>query len=109
MRLLLNPIGLVNTNDPRNSITKETLDKINFDKAIGVGITDVFSVTGTAHTIHTSYDHGLNRVTGLSIVDGGAGYRSGTAGDIYDAKLISIGSSMCFDLELENPELLPLD
>ena len=89
-----NLIGLVNTNDPRNSITKETLDKINFDKAIGVGITDVFSVTGTAHTIHTSYDHGLNRVTGLSIVDGGAGYGSGTAGDIYDAKLISIGSSV---------------
>ena len=89
-----NLIGLVNTNDPRNSITKETLDKINSDKAIGVGITDVFSVTGTAHTIHTSYDHGLNRVTGLSIVDGGAGYGSGTAGDIYDAKLISIGSSV---------------
>ena len=87
-------IGLVDTNDPRNSITKETVDKINSDKAIGVGITDVFSVTGTAHTIHTSYDHGLNRVTGLSIVSGGAGYGSGTAGDIYDAKLISIGSSV---------------
>jgi len=89
-----NLIGLVNTNDPRNSITRETLDKINSDKAIGVGITDIFSATGTAHTIHTSYDHGLNRVTGLSIVDGGAGYGSGTAGDIYDAKLISIGSSV---------------
>jgi hypothetical protein len=89
-----NLIGLVNTNDPRNSITKETLDKINSDKAIGVGITDIFSATGTAHTIHTSYDHGLNRVTGLSIVSGGAGYGSGTAGDIYDAKLISIGSSV---------------
>jgi hypothetical protein len=87
-------IGLVDTNDPRNSITKETIDKVNSDKAIGVGITDVFSATGTAHTIHTSYDHGLNRVTGLSIVDGGTGYGSGTAGDIYDAKLISIGSSV---------------
>jgi hypothetical protein len=93
-----NLIGLVETNDPRNSITKETVDKFNSDKAIGVGITDVFSVTGTAHTIHTSYDHGLNRVTKLSIVSGeeGAGYGngSGVTENIYNAKLISIGSSV---------------
>ena len=88
-----NLIGLVETNDPRSSITRETLDKFNDDKAIGVGITDVFSVTGAAHTIHTEYDHGLNRVTQLSIVDGGAGYGSGTAGDVYNAQLVSIGSS----------------
>ena len=86
-------IGLVDVNDPKNSITKETVDKINDDKNIGVGITDIFSATGAAHTIHTEYDHGLNRVTQLSIVDGGAGYGSGTAGDIYNARLISIGSS----------------
>ena len=86
-------IGLVDVNDPKNSITKETVDKINDDKNIGVGITDIFSATGAAHTIHTEYDHGLNRITQLSIVDGGAGYGSGTAGDIYNARLISIGSS----------------
>jgi len=87
-------IGLVNVDDPKNSITRETLDKINNDKNIGVGITDIFSLTGVAHTIHTEHDHGLNRVTKLSIVDGGTGYGSGTAGDIYNAKLISIGSSI---------------
>ena len=86
-------IGIVDVNDPKNSITKETVDKINDDKNIGVGITDIFSATGAAHTIHTEHDHGLNRVTQLSIVDGGAGYGSGTAGDIYNARLISIGSS----------------
>ena len=86
-------IGLVDINDPRNSITKETVDKINEDKGIGIGITDIFSATGAAHTIHTGYDHGLNRITQLSIVDGGAGYGSGTAGDIYNARLVSIGSS----------------
>ena len=86
-------IGLVDVDDPKHSVTKETLNKINDDKNIGVGITDVFSATGAAHTIHTEYDHGLNRVTQLSIVDGGAGYGSGTAGDIYNARLISIGSS----------------
>ena len=88
-----NLIGLVDVDDPKHSITKETLNKINDDKNIGVGITDIFSATGAAHTIHTEYDHGLNRVTQLSIVDGGAGYGSGTAGDIYNARLISIGSS----------------
>ena len=88
-----NLIGLVETDDPKSSITRETLDMMNDDKNIGVGITDIFSVTGAAHTIHTEYDHGLNRITQLSIVDGGAGYGSGSAGDIYNAKLISIGSS----------------
>ena len=87
-------IGLVNVDDPKNSITRETLDKINNDKNIGVGITDIFSLTGVAHTIHTEYDHGLNRATKLSIVDGGTGYGSGTAGEIYNAQLISIGSSI---------------
>ena len=87
-------IGLVNVDDPKNSITRETIDKINNDKNIGVGITNIFSLTGVAHTVHTEYDHGLNRVTKLSIVSGGAGYGSGTAGDIYNAKLISIGSSI---------------
>ena len=91
-----NLIGLVDTNDPRSSITKETVNKLNDDKNIGVGITDIFSVTGAAHTIHTEYDHGLNRVTQLSIVSGeeGAGYGSGTAGDVYNAQLVSIGSSV---------------
>ena len=86
-------IGLVNVDDPKNSITRETLDKINNDKNIGIGITDIFSSTGIGHTIHTEYDHGLNRITQLSIADGGAGYGSGTAGDLYNAQLISIGSS----------------
>ncbi len=56
-------IGLVDVNDPRNSITKETVNKLVRDVNIGVGITDIASVTGTAHTIHTEIDHGLNRVT----------------------------------------------
>ena len=89
-----NLIGLVDTNDPRSSITRETLDKFNDDKNIGVGITDIFSVTGAAHTIHTEYDHGLNRITKIGISTGGAGYGSGTAGDVYNAQLVSIGSSV---------------
>ena len=88
-----NLIGEVVVDEPQHSITRETLDKNVDEIAVGVGLTDIFSVTGAAHTIHTSYDHGLNRVTKLSIVDGGAGYGSGTSGDVYNAQLISIGSS----------------
>ena len=91
-----NLIGDVVVNEPQFSITRETLDKKADETAIGVGLTDIFSSTGTAHTIHTSYDHGLNRVTQLSVVTGeeGAGYGSGTAGDVYNAQLVSIGSSV---------------
>ena len=88
-----NLIGEV-VDEPQHSITRETLDKNVDEIAVGVGLTDIFSVTGAAHTIHTSYDHGLNRVTKLSIVDGGAGYGSGTSGDVYNAQLVSIGSSI---------------
>ena len=84
-------IGRVDTNDTRKSITKEALNKYRDDYTVGIALTDIFSSTGAAHTLHTQYDHGLNRVTQLSIVDGGAGYGSGTAGDIYNARLISIG------------------
>ena len=87
-------IGFVNSNDTQKSISKETIQKFNNDNVIGVGITDIVSRTGSAHTIHTTIDHGLNRVTKLSIDNGGAGYGSGTAGNIYNARLISIGNSI---------------
>ena len=70
-------IGFVASNDPQKSISKETIVKFNKDNVIGVGITDIVSRTGSAHTIHTSIDHGLNRVTKLSITDGAGGYGLG--------------------------------
>ena len=87
-------IGEVAIDDVRNSLTKETLDKYNADVTIGVGITEIQSSTGTAHTITTLIPHGLNRATVLSIVSGGAGYGSGSAGDIYNARLVGIGTSV---------------
>ena len=84
-------IGRVDVNDSRNSITRETAEKINLDNGVGIAITDIFSSAGAAHTIHTSYDHGLNRITKVQINDVGAGYSNGT---YYNARLISIGSSV---------------
>jgi len=86
-------IGEVVVNDVRNSITRETIDKFVHDTDVGIGITDIQSVGLTTHTIHTSYDHGLNRITAVQINDGGSGYGSGTAGDVYNAQLVSIGAS----------------
>ena len=81
-------IGEVVVNDPKNSVTKETVNKFIRDGSIGFGITDVASVTGTSHTIYTDIDHGLNRITRLSIVNGGSGYGSGAPGNIYNARLV---------------------
>ena len=88
-------IGLVDINDPRKSITRETIDKFVRDADIGVGITDIQSFTGTAHTIHTNIDHGLNRILKLNINSGGTQYGTGGGSEetYYNANLVSIGAS----------------
>ena len=88
-------IGLVEINDPRNSVTRETIDKLVKDADIGVGITDIQSLTGTAHTIHTTIDHGLNRILKVGINSGGTHYGTGggSVETYYNANLVSIGSS----------------
>ena len=84
------PIGQVVTSDPQDSITRETLDEQLFDYNVGFGITAIQSdTTGTAHTIFTTIEHGLNGVISVGIADSGAGYGSGSAGQIYNAKLVS--------------------
>ena len=82
-------LGEVAINDSRDSITRETLEK--FYGEVGVGITNIVSANaiGTAHTIHTDRDHGLNRITTVSIASSGAGYGNGTGGseNLYNATL----------------------
>ena len=89
-----NPIGQVVVNEPQNSVTKETIQESLFDFNVGFGITAITTnSTGTAHTIYTTIDHGLNRVTNVSIANSGAGYGNGTAGYLYNAKLVSAGAA----------------
>ena len=89
-------IGNVVVNDVRKSITNETLTKYTRDEGVGIAITNINSVpsSGIAHTINTVLDHGLNRLTKVSIANSGAGYGSGSGGDIYNARLVSIGDSI---------------
>jgi len=90
-------IGEVKINDPQKSITGETLEQLLDETGIGVGVTGIISNNvGTAYTIFTEHDHGLNRITRPVIDNPGAGYGDGstTIQYYYNAKLenISAGS-----------------
>ena len=91
---LATPVGETVSDDLQNSITKETLNAQVFDYNIGFGVTEVQSNgAGTAHTFFSTIDHGLNRVVNIGIADSGAGYGNGSAGYIYNAKLVSSGAA----------------
>ncbi len=51
-------IGKVVVDNTQNSVTKETLNKYIIDGDIGIGITDIVSHSGAAHTITTTLEHG---------------------------------------------------
>jgi hypothetical protein len=86
-------IGEVVVNDVRNSLTKETINKVFTDSDIGIGLTDIRSSSSTSHTIFTKLDHGFNRITQVSITNPGSGYGSGVAGDYYNATLVGFAGS----------------
>ena len=91
---LPSPIGETTVNDPQNSLTRETLNAQIFDYNIGFGVTEVQSNgAGTGHTFFSTIDHGLNRVINIGIADSGAGYGNGSAGYLYNAKLVSAGAA----------------
>ena len=85
-------IGDVVINDPRNSITKEALNKYFKGSDVGVGITEIQSRIGTAHTINTTIDHGLNRIVTVGITSAGAGYGAADS-TFYNATLVGTGYS----------------
>jgi hypothetical protein len=92
---LSEPLGQVVINDPQYSITRETLQKTFLDQSVGFGITAIISNNvGTAHTIFTTLDHGLNPIGALSITTPGSGYGigSGTTEYYYNANLVNSNS-----------------
>jgi hypothetical protein len=85
-------IGKVVINDPRYSLSKESLARGFYDISVGFAMTDmVTDATGIAHTIYTAVDHGLSGITSVSIVTGGSGY---VQGYYYNARLVGIGNSI---------------
>jgi hypothetical protein len=92
------PLGKVTVNDPQYSITKETLNKKLTDSKVGVALTNIVSNSvGTSHTFYTKIDHGFNQVTGVTVVNSGNGYGTGS-GQVeyyYNCKLVGYGESTC--------------
>ena len=86
-------IGEVYVDDVRKSITKETLQKVLGDSDVGVGITDIVSSGVSTHVIHSEIDHGLNRVTKVSVTYEGAGYGTGSGGEFYNVQLVGFAGS----------------
>jgi hypothetical protein len=87
---LPDPIGKVVINNPESSITSESIGRYTSDTSIGFGLTDIQSDSvGIAHTILTTIDHGLNRITKLTPITSGAGYGIGLPEQVfYNALLV---------------------
>tara|TARA_B100001109_G_scaffold26646_1_gene19994 strand:+ start:117 stop:5012 length:4896 start_codon:yes stop_codon:yes gene_type:complete len=88
-------VGETVINNPLDSITGETLEDLLDETGIGVGITDIVSNSvGTAYTIFTDHDHGLNRITKPAIDNPGAGYGDGSSSIqyFYNATLENTGA-----------------
>ena len=86
--------GEVVVDEVKNSITKQGVDRAYADLGVGIAITDIRSdQVGVAHTIYTAYDHGLNRVTKLTVLNGGTGYgvNSGDTEYYYNATVRKVG------------------
>ena len=87
-------IGEIVINDPKKSITKEAVNRYLKTNDVGVGITEIksFGTAGTAHTVNTTIDHGLNRIVTLGITSAGAGYGAADS-TFYNATLVGTGYS----------------
>ena len=72
-----NPIGEVNTNDLKKSITKESLDKLTTKFGVGLSINTV-----STNTITLDNDHGLGGITEGSLSDNGGSLNIGTYNNV---------------------------
>jgi len=87
----LSPLGKVQTNDKKLSLTKESLSYFLDNNRIGYAITGAI-ITGTGNTtvtLYTNNDHNLNSIKSISLVSGGAGYNNsaGVSSTLYSAEL----------------------
>jgi hypothetical protein len=93
----LSTIGEVLINDPQRSLTKETINKKIIDNGIGVDIANITSNPNRLnHKVFTRSDHGLNRITKVSIVNPGINYGTGIGASevFYNAKLVGVGTTV---------------
>jgi microcystin-dependent protein len=85
------PIGDVAVDDPENSITRESIDKVS--RVIGYGRTVVgFERNDIVGIVTVTLDrpHGFSGIVTYSTLTGGSGF---TEGDYYNVKLLNNGTS----------------
>ena len=101
------PLGLTEVNNPKNSLTKEVINKRTKDFVSGINVTDILSSSGIAHTVTTSGDHGLNYITRVGIASVGANYGDGTGSvqTLYNAKLVGFAGSTTGKYATANVEI----
>ncbi len=89
------PLGLTEVNNPKNSLTKEVINKKTKDFVSGIKVTEILSTSGIAHTVVTGGDHGLNYITKVGITSVGSAYGdgSGSVQTLYNAKLVGFAGS----------------
>jgi hypothetical protein len=83
------PIGDVVTNSLKNSITRESTDKLLQDFGTGLKVTGFDSTTGVT-TITFDREHGLSGIVTYSDFTGGTGYTNGT---YQNVKLFNTGTT----------------
>ena len=79
------PLGEVVTNDQKNSLTRETADKLIVDFGIGKRIVSATNAVGVS-TITFDREHGLSGVVGFNALTGGTGHSNGT---FFNVKLFN--------------------
>jgi len=87
----LSPLGKINTNDKKLSLTKESLSFFLDNNRVGYAITGAV-ITGSGNTtvtLYTNNDHNLNSIKSISLIDGGIGYNNsaGVSSTLYSAEL----------------------
>jgi len=111
---LPDPIGKVIVNDVENSITSESVGRFTSDASIGFDIDDIQSnPNGIQHTIYTKIDHGLNRITEVSLNFSGLGYGSGDGPEteiFYNAQLVgsSTGEGATAVVKVQNSQIIDI-
>ena len=79
-------LGKVVLDNPENSETKETLNKLLYNFGCSNKITSI-TASGNNFEIETEKHHGFNKINRLSVTNSGSGYGSGATASFFGAAL----------------------
>jgi len=88
------PLGEVVTNNLKNSLTRETADKLLQDFSVGLSVSSATASSAGVSTVTLSKEHNLNGIISFNALNGGSGYTP-TSGisTYYNVKLFNNATS----------------